>query len=105
VDGIPSWVTPYFVVYAALAAVDTFCTSRFVSAGQVVELNPLLAPLIAHHPWLFLLAKNALTVAAFGIIVRFHLFRLAKHVLRASVGAYALLDLYWAVLLCGPFVR
>lgn len=105
VDGVPSWVAGYFVVYAVLATVDTFCTSRFVSAGRVVELNPILAPLITHHPWLFLLTKNALAVAAFAIIVRFHLFRRAKHVLRASIGAYALLDVYWAVILVRLLAR
>ena len=40
-----------------------------------------------------------LAVGAFAIIVRFHLFRRAKHVLRASIGAYAVLDVYWAILL------
>ena len=104
-DRVPSWVGVYFAAYAALAAIDTFCTARFFGSGQVVELNPLLAPLVVHHPWLFLLAKNAFALASFGIIVRFHLFRRAKHVLRASVGLYAALDLYWAVLLLGPFMR
>ncbi len=99
VDGAPSWVASYFLVYVVLATIDTFCTSRFVSAGSVVELNPLLAPLITHRPWLFLLTKNVLAVGAFAIIVRFHLFRRAKHVLRASIGAYAVLDVYWAIIL------
>lgn len=102
VDGVPSWLGPYFVAYAVLATIDTFCTSRFVSAGRVIELNPLLSPLITQHPWLFLVTKNVFAVAAFAIIVRFHRFRHAKHVLRAGVGAYALLDVYWAILLLGP---
>lgn len=104
-DRVPSWVAAYFAGYVLLAAVDTFCTSRFVSGGQVVELNPLLAPLVVHHPWLFLLAKNTFALVSFAIIVRFHLFRRAKYVLCASVGLYALLDLYWAILLAGPFIR
>jgi len=105
VDGIPSWVGQYFVLYALLATVDTFCTSTFVSTGRVVELNPILAPLIADHPWLFVLAKNAFAAAAFAVVVRFHVFPRARHVLRASIGAYALLDVYWAVLLLGPVAR
>ena len=105
VDGVPRWVGSYFFVYAALATIDTFCTSRFVSTGAVVELNPFLAPLIGHHPWLFLLTKNACALLAFGIIVRFHVFRRAKHVLWASVGLYGLLDLYWTILLLGPLAR
>ncbi len=104
-DRVPSWVGTYFAAYAALAVIDTFCTSRFVSAGKVVELNPLLAPLVVHHPWLFLLAKNTFALLSFAIIVRFHLFRRARHVLCASVGLYAALDLYWAILLLGPFMR
>ena len=37
--------------------------------------------------------------------VRFHLFRRAKHVMGASIGAYALLDAYWVFLLLGPLTR
>ncbi len=101
VDGMPSWLGWYFVVYGALASIDTFCTSRLVSAGQVVELNLLLAPLITHHPWLFLLVKNLSALLAFAIAARFHRFPRAKWVLRACVGAYALLDLYWVTILLG----
>ena len=99
VDGIPRWIGGRFAVYAALAAVDSFCTSRFVSKGRVTELNPLLAPLIVHHPWSFLLLKNVLALAAFAIIVRFHTFRGGRVVLGIALGLYALLDAYWAVLL------
>jgi hypothetical protein len=105
VDGVPSWVGLYFAAYSVLATIDTVCTSRFVRSGLVTELNPLLAPLIGHHPWLFLLVKNALAVAAFSVVVRFHRFRRARHVLRASVAAYGLLDLYWAILLIGQSAR
>lgn len=104
-DRAPSWVGGYFAAYVALAAIDTVFTSRFVSGGQVVELNPLLAPLVVHHPWVFLLAKNTFALVSFAIIVRFHLFRRAKYLLCASVGLYALLDLYWAILLIGPFIH
>lgn len=105
VDRVPSWVGGYFGAYAVLATIDTFFTARYVSGGQVVELNPVLAPLVVHHPWLFLLAKNVFALVSFAIIVRFHLFRRAKYVLSASVGLYAALDIYWAVLLLGPFIR
>lgn len=105
VDRVPSWVGVYLAAYAILAAIDTFCTSRYVSGGQVIELNPILAPLVVHHPWLFLLSKNVFALVSFAIIVRFHLFRQAKYVLSASVGLYAALDIYWAVLLIGPFIR
>lgn len=105
VDRVPSWVGGYFGAYAALATIDTFFTARYVSGGQVIELNPVLAPLVVHHPWLFLLAKNVFALVSFAIIVRFHLFRRAKYVLSASVGLYAALDIYWAVLLIGPFIR
>ncbi len=99
VDGIPKWIGGHFAVYSALAAIDSFCTSRFVSKGQVTELNPLLAPLIVQHPWSFLLLKNVLALAAFAIIVRFHTFRGGRVVLGIALGLYALLDAYWAVLL------
>lgn len=99
VDGVPAWIGAYFVAYVALALIDTLCTWRFVGSGAVTEMNPLLAPLIEHNGWLFLVTKHVCALAAFAIIARFHLFERGRLVLRVSVAAYALLDAYWATLL------
>ena len=35
-----------------------------VMQGLVREANPLLRPLVLHHPWWFLIVKNAIAVGA-----------------------------------------
>lgn len=102
VDGVPRWVGVAFFAYLALASIDAALTLRFVSTGTLSELNPLLAPLVDGHPWLFLVVKNACAFAAFAVVSRFHLFRRARLAVGASVTLYALLDLYWLVVLVGP---
>lgn len=99
VDGVPRWVGIAFASYLGLASIDALLTLRFVTAGAVSELNPLLAPLVSGHPWLFLLVKNVCALAAFGVVSRFHLFRRARLAVGGSVLMYALLDLYWMFLL------
>jgi ActR/RegA family two-component response regulator len=89
----------YAAAYLLLAAIDTVLTWSAVRAGVVQEANPLLRPLVLHHPWLFLAVKNGVAVGAFLAVVRFQLFRLGMWALRAAVAAYLLLDVYWVVLL------
>ncbi len=88
-----------FALYAVLALIDTALTWYCVRTGLVREANPLLRPLVLHHPWLFLVVKNAIAVAAFLAVARFELFRFGLWALRAAVLLYFLLDVYWAVLL------
>ena len=52
-----------------------------------------------HHPWIFLIVKNAIAIAAFLAVARFELFRFGVWALRAAVLGYFLLDVYWGVLL------
>ena len=94
-----SRVWSYAAAYVVLAAIDTVLTWTCVRSGLVAEANPLLRPLVLHHPWLFLAVKNAAALAAFFTVVRFQLFRYGTWALRAAVLAYLLLDVYWAVLL------
>src|SRR5207253_7307691 len=89
----------YAAAYVLLAAIDTFLTWSAVRSGLVREANPLLRPLVLHHPWLFLVVKNAIAVGAFLAVVRFQLFRYGMWALRAAVAAYLLLDVYWVWLL------
>ena len=89
----------WFAAYLVLAGIDTWLTWRCVRSGLVVEANPLLRPLVLHHPWLFLTIKNALAIGAFLAVARFHLFRFGRYALPGVVVAYLLLDLYWAALL------
>ena len=96
---IPRAVWRWFAAYLVLAGIDTWLTWRCVRSGLVVEANPLLRPLVLHHPWLFLTIKNALAIGAFLAVARFHLFRFGRYALPGVVVAYLLLDLYWAALL------
>lgn len=89
----------WLALYVVLAAIDTWLTYKSVRSGLVQEANPLLRPLVLHHPWAFLLVKNGLALSAFFAIARFHLFRAGRWSLPGVVLAYLLLDLYWAVLL------
>ncbi|MGZ6142763.1 MAG: DUF5658 family protein [Myxococcales bacterium] len=92
-------VWSWLALYLVLAGIDTWLTYRSVRSGLVQEANPLLRPLVLHHPWAFLIVKNALAIGAFFAIARFHLFRAGRWALPAVVIAYLLLDLYWAILL------
>jgi CheY-like chemotaxis protein len=99
VDRLAPWVRWYALAYLILSLVDTALTLWCVRRGTVGELNPLLRPLVLHRPWLFLVVKNALSLAIFYLVARFHLFRIGKLVLAVTVGVFALLDLYWIWLL------
>ena len=83
------------IAYLAFSAFDTLATLWFVSRGTFAELNPILRPLVAPHPWQFLLAKNLCSMTALVIMVRFHLLRAARVVLWLNAAAYAGLVVYW----------
>ena len=92
-------VGAYAAAYLVLAGIDTWLTWRCVRDGVVREANPLLRPLVLHHPWWFLAVKNALAAAAFAAVTRFQLFRFGMWAVRAAVLMYLLVDLYWLALL------
>jgi hypothetical protein len=83
------------IAYLVLSALDTLATSWFVARGVVSELNPVLRPLVAGHPFGFIVAKNLCSLAALFIPFRFHLVRAGRISLWANAGIYLLLDLYW----------
>lgn len=89
------------LAYLALSLVDTAFTVRYIAFGSAHELNPLLRPILHSSPWLFVLAKNALSLSALFVVVRYQLARAGRAVMAANVAVYALLDLYWLLL----FVR
>ena len=99
IDVAPPRIGKYAIAYVLLAGIDTFLTWKCVREGLVREANPLLRPLVLHHPWWFLAVKNALALAAFAAVGRFHLFRFGMWAVRAAVLLYVLLDLYWLFLL------
>jgi hypothetical protein len=59
----------FLVAFIAVASiVDGIFTLEFVSRGLAREVNPIMAPLLA-HPWLFLSVKLTATLGAIGAIV------------------------------------
>lgn len=88
-----------FAAFVLLASMDTALSLLLVRNGTVREANPLLRPLVLHHPWLFGVVKSVASLLAFLVVARFQLFRLGMRMLLAAVALYALLDLYWAGLL------
>lgn len=99
VDRLEPWVIICFLVYVVLAIIDSVLTWKLVSAGVVVERNPLLRPLLAGSPWVFFAAKNAVAITVFLVVARFQLFRVGRFAVFGAVGGYLLLDLYWFGLL------
>lgn len=90
---------PLAAAFLLLAALDAALTLACVRAGLVHEANPLLRPLVLHHPWAFLACKGGVSVGAFLIAARFRLFRFGLGLLQAVVAVYALVAAYWLFLL------
>ena len=86
------------LAYLALSLVDTAFTVRYIAFGSAHELNPVLRPILHSSPWLFVVAKNALSLTALLVVVRYQLARAGRAVMAANVAIYALLDLYWIAL-------
>jgi hypothetical protein len=99
VDRILPWAGWYAAGYLLLSVIDTALTWWCVRHGVVRELNPLLRPLLRGHPWLFLIWKNLFTVLVFLVAARFQRFRIGRYLLAAPVTAFALVDVYWLLVL------
>jgi hypothetical protein len=72
---------------------DLFATAILHAEGQIVELNPLMKPLIETSEWLFAAVKGATLVAAWLVMVRYaptHLSFIRKACIGGSVAYMAL---------------
>ncbi|MBJ80408.1 MAG: hypothetical protein CMH60_03735 [Myxococcales bacterium] len=101
VDRMAPWVIYLLVIYIFLSTIDTCFTYWFVSSGDVIELNPVLRPLIKDHPWLFVLVKNIFSLGSFLLVARLQIFRIGKILLPFNLAIYFFLDIYWFILI-GP---
>lgn len=101
--GFVDRMTPYVflctVLYVLLALADTALTWRFIRHGTLRELNPIMRPLLAKSPWLFVLVKNAMSTSLIVFVTRFQLFRFGRVAVTLNVVGYAALVAYWIVLL------
>ncbi len=105
IDGFKPWVMVAFAAYLLLSSIDTVLTWVLISGGKVRELNPLLRPLIGHHPIAFVLVKNTLSLASFFVVARFQLFHAGKVLIGANLLLYAVLNIYWAMLIMRLLAR
>jgi hypothetical protein len=101
VDRLSRKAVACIAAYVALSACDTVLTWDFVTAGAVAELNPLLRPLLEWNWLAFAAAKNALSLLAIFVVVRFERFPYGMAVLYLNVLLYLGLNAYWAALLLG----
>lgn len=99
VDRVSSYAFACIALYAALSLVDTYCTWRYISHGPLREMNPLMRALLAHHPALFVVGKNALSIALILAVSRFQVSRAGKAILTLNTAIYAGLVVYWAWLI------
>jgi len=54
-----------------IGTIDLISTAWLHAHGLIVELNPLMRPLIEHSEWTFALAKGFTLVAAYVVMVRY----------------------------------
>lgn len=76
-----------------LNLLDAVMTLYWIWSGQAIEGNPLMAPVIAAHPVLFVVVKSALVGAGSLLLWTFRKRRLAV------VGMFMSFMLYYCVLL------
>jgi hypothetical protein len=69
-QGIRQWVFPTraLALLLGIGFFDLAVTAVLHSQGLVVELNPLMRPLIEHSEWLFAGVKALTLVAAWGVL-------------------------------------
>jgi hypothetical protein len=60
--------TKSLVVLLAIGLIDLVSTAVLHSKGMIVELNPLMKPLITQSEWLFALVKGFTIGAAWGTL-------------------------------------
>lgn len=53
-------------VLLAIVFLDLVATAWLHSLGLIVELNPLMRPIIEFNEWAFVLVKGGITLAAWG---------------------------------------
>ena len=60
--------TRALLLLMGIGFVDLVVTAALHANGQIVELNPLMRPLIEHSEWLFAAVKGFTLLAAWGVM-------------------------------------
>lgn len=84
-------------VLLAIGLVDLVSTAVLHSRGQIVELNPVMRPLIEHSEWTFVFTKGLTLILAWYFIAKYartHL-EFARRACLVGSGAYIAIWLGW----------
>jgi len=83
----------------AIGLIDLISTAVLHAQGQIVELNPIMRPLIETSEWLFVFVKGLTLIAAWYVMYKYskeHLPFIRKACLAGSV-AYASIWMIWFI--------
>jgi len=89
--------TRAILLLMAIGFVDLLSTAILHANGQIVELNPVMRPMIEHSEWLFAIVKGLTLVICWGTMVWYSKINL-KFVKQACIygsGAYAFIWVTW----------
>ena len=65
----------FFLIFIALASIaDAICTAYFVAAGEVIEMNGIIAGFVMAYPWL-----ASFVVLAFNLAIIYFLWRFRNY--------------------------
>jgi hypothetical protein len=63
--------TPSLAVLMFIGIVDLISTAVLHAKGLIVELNPVMRPIIEHSEWLFAIVKGATLVVAYLTMLQY----------------------------------
>lgn len=58
-------------ILMAIGFIDLLTTAVLHAQGQIVEVNPLMKPLIEHSEWLFAVVKGLTLVIGWAVMARY----------------------------------
>lgn len=74
-SGVPLWKqvfpTRALILLMAIGFIDLIVTAVLHSKGLIVELNPVMKPIIEQSEWLFAAVKGLTLLLAWAIMVRY----------------------------------
>jgi hypothetical protein len=63
--------TPSLGILIAIGMIDLITTALLHAQGKIVELNPIMRPIIDHSEWLFALVKGSTLVVAYLTMLQY----------------------------------
>lgn len=98
------WLKKYFptrwlLLLLAIGSVDLIVTAVLHRQGKIIELNPLMRPIIEESEWLFALVKGMTLGVAWLLMFRYTETHLSfiRRACAVGCGAYATIWTIWFV--------